>query len=282
MSTRQVDVARVSDAVEELFLRANTVLRKDVTKALKDLYEKEQKPLPKKMLGVLLENRDIAEKKNIPICQDTGVAVVFLKVGRSVAFTGGELMDAVDAGVRRAYEKGGLRKSVVEDPVLRGNTGTNTPAFVHAEIVPGDKIGITAMPKGFGSENKSVLCMLDPTSGEDAITDLCVESVRSTGPDACPPYVLGVGIGATADLCCLLAKKALLRDVDSSNPAQHLGRLEQAIKEEVNRLGIGVMGLGGISTVMGVNIEAAPTHIAGLPVAINLSCHALRSADMVI
>ncbi|MGB2601733.1 MAG: fumarate hydratase, partial [Candidatus Omnitrophota bacterium] len=278
MSTRNINVKEVARAVEELFIEANTVLRQDVVSALKRLAEEEKNPKAKKMLEILVENSKIAEKKSMPLCQDTGLAVVFLNIGRDVVFTEGYINEAVDKGVLNAYEKGFLRKSIVKDPVLRGNTGTNTPAFMHIEIVPGNKVEIIVLPKGFGSENKSGLAMLNPTAGEDAIVDFCVEVVRKAGPDACPPYVLGVGIGGTAEVCGLLAKKALTRPIDSRNPQEHIARLEDEIEKKVKELEIGVMGLGGISTVMGVNIEIAPTHIAGLPVAVNLSCHALRSA----
>ncbi|MGB2650595.1 MAG: fumarate hydratase [Candidatus Omnitrophota bacterium] len=282
MSTRNINVKEVARAVEELFIEANTVLRQDVVSALKRLAEEEKNPKAKKMLEILVENSKIAEKKSMPLCQDTGLAVVFLNIGRDVVFTEGYINEAVDKGVLNAYEKGFLRKSIVKDPVLRGNTGTNTPAFMHIEIVPGNKVEIIVLPKGFGSENKSGLAMLNPTAGEDAIVDFCVEVVRKAGPDACPPYVLGVGIGGTAEVCGLLAKKALTRPIDSRNPQEHIARLEDEIEKKVKELEIGVMGLGGISTVMGVNIEIAPTHIAGLPVAVNLSCHALRSARTVI
>ena len=282
MSTRQINVKEVARAVEELFLKASTVLRQDVADALKKLAEEEKKPEARKMLEVLVENFRIAEEKSIPICQDTGAACVFLNIGTEVVFTGGDINEAVDEGVKDAYEKGFLRKSVVKDPLLRGNTGTNTPAFVHVELVPGDKVEVIVLPKGFGSENKSSLAMLNPTAGEDAVVDFCVDTVRKAGPDACPPYVLGIGIGGTAEVSSLLAKKALIRPINSRNPQEHIARLEEIIEKKVRDLGIGVMGLGGISTVMGVNIETAPTHIAGLPVAVNISCHALRSARMTI
>ncbi len=282
MSVREIDIEIISRTVRDLFLEANTVLREDVLRAIKELYDEEKIPNAKEMLKVLLENARIAGEEKIAICQDTGLSVVFLEIGEDVHVAGGDINRAVDKGVESAYKDGFLRKSVVRDPLLRDNTGTNTPAEIHIDMVPGDKIKVTVFPKGFGSENKGRVSMLNPTAGEDAVIDFCVESVKMAGADACPPYMLGVGIGGTMGSCALFAKKALLRPVDSSNPDERVAGLEKKIKRKVRDLGIGIMGLGGISTVMGVNIETAPTHIAGLPVAVNISCHALRSASAVI
>lgn len=270
-------------AVKELSLKANTVLRPDVLEGIKRLYEQEPKGTQaKNMLKILVENAEIADKKNIPICQDTGLVVVFLEIGEDVHFYGGDLIQAVNEGVEEAYREGFFRNSVVGDPLLRKNTGTNTPAAIHVDIVKGDRMKISVMPKGFGSENKSRLIMLNPTSGPDRIIDFCVETVKIAGPDACPPYVLGIGIGGTMDTCALLAKKALLRPIDEPHREPHVAEMENKIMEKAKALKIGIMGLGGLSTVMGVNIELAPTHIAGLPVAVNVACHALRSASTII
>jgi fumarate hydratase subunit alpha len=282
MSVREISVEVISRTVRDLFLEANMVLRKDVLRAIRELYDEEKAPNAKEMLKVLLENARIAREEKMAICQDTGLSVVFLEVGEDVHITGGDLNRAVDKGVESAYKDGFLRKSVVRDPLLRDNTGTNTPAEIHVDMVPGDKIKVAVFPKGFGSENKGRIAMLNPTAGEDAVVDFCVDSVKKAGPDACPPYMLGVGIGGTMESCALIAKKALLRPVDSSNPDKHIAALEKKIEQKVRELEIGVMGLGGISTVMGVNVETAPTHIAGLPVAVNISCHALRSASGII
>jgi fumarate hydratase subunit alpha len=230
------------------------------------------------MLKVLVDNAKMAEDKKIPLCQDTGLVVVLLNIGRDVVLSGGDVKEAVNEGVKEAYKEGFFRNSVVEDPLMRKNTGTNTPAAIHIDIVDGKNVEILVMPKGFGSENKSRLVMMNPTARPEEIIDFCVETVKMAGPDACPPYVLGVGIGGTMDTCAYMAKKALFRPLSERNPKPHIEDLEKRIKEKANELGIGVMGLGGGSTVMGVNIEAGPTHIAGLPVAVNVGCHALRSA----
>lgn len=282
MKLREIDVNDITRTVKELFIKANTVLRPDVVSAIEKLYKKEKVENAKKMLEVLLKNAKIAKKEQLPICQDTGLSVVFLKIGSEVLLTAGDINKAVNKGVEEAYRDGNLRKSIVKDPILRGNTGTNTPASLHLDIVEGDKVEISVLPKGFGCENKGRVAMLNPTAGEDAVIDFVIETVRMAGPDACPPFLLGVGIGGAMETCVLLAKKALLRTVDSHNPMEHLARMENVIKEKSNALGIGIMGLGGGATVMGVNVEVAPTHIAGLPVAVNISCHAMRSATAII
>jgi fumarate hydratase subunit alpha len=280
---RKIKVSNIAKKVKELCYEANVVIRPDVIKAIKKLYAKEKKgSASSRMLKVLIDNAGIAGKEKIPICQDTGLAAVFVEIGSGARVVGGSIEDAVNRGVEEAYSEYNFRKSVVLDPVTRKQEGTNTPAPLHIEMVEGDRVNITVMPKGFGSENKSRIAMLNPTLTEKDIVAFCVETVKIAGPDACPPYVLGVGIGGTMDFAALMSKKALLRPVGSRNPHKHMASLEKKIKEAANALGIGIMGLGGESTVMGVSIVSAPTHIAGCPVAVNVSCHALRSASGVV
>jgi len=275
---RNIDSSVIEMTVKKLCLEANTVLRKDVFEALRDLYEKETDPRSKDMLKVLIENATIADDEKLAICQDTGMVAVFMDIGRDVSIKGGSVAGAVNRGVADAYNEGYFRNSVVADPLKRENTGDNTPAVIHTEIVEGDGIKVSVMPKGFGAENKSRIKMLNPTSGTEEIVDFCVETIKEAGPDGCPPYVLGIGMGGTLERCAFLAKKALLRPVGSSNPKPHIAELEREIKKRTDELKIGVMGLGGNVTVLGVNILESPTHIAGLPVAVNVCCHALRSA----
>ena len=283
MTVRRISAEDIEKTVQRLCVKANTVLREDVLTALKNFYEGEKEgTLSKTMLGVLIENAKIAAEESMPLCQDTGLLTVFIEMGKDVIITDGGVVDVVNKGVEKAYKENFFRKSVVEDPLVRNNTGTNTPAVVHIDVTDGDKLAVSVMPKGFGAENKSRMVMLNPTCGAEEIIDFCVETVKIAGPDACPPYIIGVGIGGTMEECALLAKKALLRDITRSNPKPHIAELEQEIQKRGNGLDIGVMGLGGLTTVMGVNIEEAPTHIAGLPVAVNISCHALRSASAVI
>jgi len=283
MGLRHINADSIKKAAYKASVRANTVLRPDVLVAIKELCIREKDgTVSKSMMEVLVENADIAQREELAICQDTGVVAVFLEMGEGVVIDDGNVIKAVEDGVREAYEEKCFRKSVVGDPLLRENTGTNTPCVVHIELVQGDKVTVSIMPKGFGSENKSRMVMLNPTAGADKVVEFCVETVRIAGADACPPYVLGVGIGGTMEECPLLAKKALLRPIDQSSCKPHIAELERIIKMKIDELGIGVMGLGGVSTVMGVNIETGPTHIAGLPVAVNLSCHALRSAKEVV
>lgn len=280
---REISLKAVEDKVKELCIEANFSLRTDVFDALDKACSLEEEATPsKEILSILLENAKVAKNENIPICQDTGAVTVFLEIGADVHITGGNVTRAVNIGVEKAYGEANLRKSIVSDPVLRDNTGTNTPAFVHTEIVEGDKLTIYVMPKGFGSENKSKTIMLNPTSTVEEIIAFCVNVVRVAGPDGCPPYVLGIGIGGTLDACTLQAKKALLRPIGEDSSQGHIADMEKKILEEVNALDIGVMGLGGKTTVLGVNINEIPTHIAGLPVAVNVCCHALRSASGVI
>lgn len=279
---RTVDVARIKDAVSELCLKANFELRKDVLKALKKFAQKETNLRAKNILRSIIENAKIAKSKRIAICQDTGMVSVFIELGRDVALSGSDLYDAVNAGVEEAYRKGFLRKSVVRDPVLRENTNTNTPAIIHVNIVPGDRVRISVLPKGFGCENKSRVKMFRPTSGMDEIKDFIMDTVRTAGPDACPPLVLGIGMGGTLEKAALIAKTALLRAIDEGSSKKHIRNLEKDLLKEINSSGIGPMGLGGKTTALGVNIEAFPTHIAALPVAVNVSCHATRSATAIL
>lgn len=279
---REIDVIRIKDTVRDLFLKANFQLRSDVLKAIKAAARHEKDPRAAGILKSIVENAALAKKKSIAICQDTGMAVVHMEIGQDVAFTGGSLGKAVNEGVKEAYAKGYLRKSVVDDPVLRNNTNTNTPCILLTEITDGDKVKIDVSPKGFGSENKSRIKMFKPTASLDEIKDFVVETVRLAGPDACPPLFLGIGMGGTMETAALLAKKALFMTFDGKSDKKHIRGLGKELMKAVNALGIGPMGLGGKTTVFGINILSHPTHIAGLPVAVNVSCHATRSASKVI
>ena len=279
---REISVSKISDTVMDLFLKANFELRKDVLQALKASVKKETNNRAKKILLSMVENAGLAKKKRIAICQDTGVAFVHMEIGQEASLVGGDLRKAVDAGVEAAYRRGCLRKSGVDDPIIRNNTKTNTPSFLVTDIVPGDKVKISVSPKGFGSENKSMIRMFRPTASLDEIKEFILDVVKKAGPDACPPLILGVGIGGTFDGASRLAKMALLRPIDGKNQARHLARLEHDLVKDINLLGIGPMGLGGRTTALGVNIMEAPTHIAGLPVAVNVSCHVTRSAEKTI
>ncbi|MDP2942436.1 MAG: fumarate hydratase [Candidatus Omnitrophota bacterium] len=279
---RKISARKIQDAVARLAIEANLFLREDVLSALKRAYSKEKVSRAKKILKALVENAAIASSEKIPICQDTGMATVFLEVGQNVIIIGGDLSKTINKGIAEGYKKGFLRKSVVFDPLSRVNTKDNTPAVIHTKIVPGSKIKITVAPKGFGSENKSITNMFRPTDGADRIERFILEAVKKAGPDACPPYIIGVGIGGTLDKACLLAKEALLRRIDKRNPRRHIAKLESGLLKKINRLNIGPMGLGGKATCLGLNIEVYPTHIAGLPVCVSISCHATRSATAVI
>ena len=279
---REVNVSKIRDTVCDLCLKANCELRRDILKALKASLSKEKARTARNIIKAIIENTRIARKRRIAICQDTGIVVVHLDIGQDVAFVGGSLTEALDEGVEEAYRKGYLRKSVVSDALTRENTRTNTPAVVYIDITEGDKVKISVSPKGFGSENKSMIRMLRPTDPVEKIKEFVIEVVKKAGPDACPPLVLGIGIGGTFEKCAYLAKKALLRPIDKRNPKKHLSKLERELERDINSLGIGPMGLGGKTTVLGVNILEAPTHIAGLPVAVNVSCHATRSAEKVL
>jgi len=276
---REIGVSQIRDTVRDLCLKANFELRKDVLAAIKSACRKETNIRAKSVLKSIIENARIAKDKRIAICQDTGMISVFLDIGTDVRITGGNLTRAINEGVRTAYDKGCLRKSVVDDPLLRNNTRTNTPCMIFTDIVDGDSIKISVMPKGFGSENKSRIKMFNPTSSVEDIKKFVIDVVKDAGPDACPPLILGIGIGGTFDKAAYLAKKALSNPIDKRNPKRHIARLEKELEREINALGIGPMGLGGKTTVFGVNILEYPTHIAGLPVAVNVSCHATRGAS---
>lgn len=273
---REISVKRIADALEEMCIEANCVLNSDVENALRSGLKCETCDIAKDVLGNILKNSEIAKNEYVPICQDTGMAVVFLKIGQEVHIVGGTLSDAINEGVRRGYEKGYLRKSVVADPVRRGNTGDNTPAVIHTEIVEGDCFEITIAPKGFGSENMSAVKMLKPSEGIEGIIDFVVNTVKSAGGNPCPPLVVGVGIGGTFEKVVYLAKSALLRDVDSHNPDPYYAELEDTLLKKINELNIGPQGFGGKTTALGVNVETFPTHIAGMPCAVNINCHVTR------
>ena len=279
---RTLNVEEISKNIKEMCIEANHFLSKDMDIAMKNAVSTEKSPLGKKILSQLQDNLKIAGKDMIPICQDTGMAVVFLEIGQDVHFEGGNLEDAVNEGIRRGYVDGYLRKSVVKDPVRRGNTGDNTPAMIYTEIVPGENIKITVGPKGFGSENMSAIRMFKPSHGLQGIKDFIIETVETAGPNPCPPMVVGVGIGGTFDKAALLAKKALMRPLDSSNPDPFYADLEKEMLEKINELGIGPQGFGGKTTAIGLNIETMPTHIAGMPCAININCHVTRHKTEVI
>ena len=274
---RTIQAARLTEAVAGLCIQANTRLPADIVAALESARSREPWPLARETLGLLWDNLELAEEKHLPVCQDTGMACVFLEIGQNVHLTGGDLREAVDEGVRRGYDKGYLRKSVVKDPVRRGNTGDNTPAMLYTEIVPGEQIKVTVGPKGFGSENMSQIRMFKPSAGLQGIKDFILEAVETAGPNPCPPMVVGVGIGGTFDKCALLAKKALMRPLDSSNPDPFYADLEKEMLEKINELGIGPQGFGGKTTAIGLNIETLPTHIAGMPCAVNINCHVTRT-----
>lgn len=279
---REIPVHQISRNICQMCIEANISLSSDMQKGLARAGKEEISPLGKKVLEQLEENLEIAGQEQIPICQDTGMAVVFLEVGQDVHLIDGDLREAVDEGVRRGYREGYLRKSVVRDPILRENTGDNTPAVLYVKLVPGDQIKITLAPKGFGSENMSRIFMLKPADGLDGVREAILAAVREAGPNACPPMVVGVGIGGTFEKCALMAKEALTRDLDSSSEIPWVADLEREMLAKINGLGIGPGGLGGRVTAMGVNINTYPTHIAGLPVAVNICCHVNRHAVRVI
>lgn len=273
---RSVNVELLTDNIKEMCIQANHYLAPDMDRAMKSACERETKPLAKQILGQLLENLNIAGKDMIPICQDTGMAVVFLKIGQDVHFEGGSVEEAVNEGVRRGYEEGYLRKSVVGDPLLRVNTKDNTPAVIHYELVPGDQVEITVAPKGFGSENMSKIYMLKPSDGVEGVKDAIVSAVREAGPNACPPVVVGVGIGGTFEKAAVLAKTALTREIGTHSELEHIRELEEELLAKINEIGLGPAGLGGDITALAVNINTYATHIAGLPVAVNICCHVNR------
>lgn len=275
---RTVDVSVLTQNISEMCIEANHYLSEDMKTAFTEAQNREQAPLGRQILSQLQENMEIAEKDMIPICQDTGMAVVFLKVGQDVHFVGGNVEDAVNEGVRRGYVDGYLRKSVVRDPIYRENTRDNTPAIIHYSMIPGDRITVTVAPKGFGSENMSRVFMLKPADGIEGVKNAILTAVKDAGPNACPPMVVGVGIGGTFEKCALLAKEALTRPIDKHSEIPYVKELEEEILEKINRTGIGPGGLGGTTTALAVNINTYATHIAGLPVAVNICCHVNRHA----
>lgn len=273
---RIIQVEEVTKQIKEMCIEANYFLSPDMKKAVEDAADAEETETGRHILGKLCENMKIAGEDKIPICQDTGMAVVFIEAGQEVYFAGGCLEDAVNEGVRQGYREGYLRKSVVGDPVIRENTKDNTPAVIHYRIVPGDQVKITVAPKGFGSENMSRIFMLKPADGMEGIKRAVLSAVEDAGPNACPPMVVGVGIGGTFEKCAILAKKALLRPVQEFSKLPHIREMEKELLEKINRTGIGAGGLGGTTTALAVHIETYPTHIAGLPVAVNICCHVNR------
>lgn len=279
---RTLEVAEITRNIREMCIEANHFLSKDMEKAMRQAAEEEKAPLGRQILSQLQDNLKIAGEDMIPICQDTGMAVVFLEVGQEVHFEGGTLTDAVNEGVRQGYVEGYLRKSVVKDPLIRENTKDNTPAVIHCDIVPGDQVKITVAPKGFGSENMSRVFMLKPADGIDGVKQAILTAVKDAGPNACPPMVVGVGIGGTFEKCALMAKHALTRSLEERSTIPYVRELEEEMLERINQSGIGPGGLGGTTTALAVNIETYPTHIAGLPVAVNICCHVNRHAVRVL
>ena len=273
---REVSTDEITKNIKEMCIEANYILSDDVKNKIINSAAVENSEIGKKILSQLEENMEIAEREQIPICQDTGMAVVFIKVGQEVHITGGNLEDAINQGVREGYTEGYLRKSVVKDPLIRENTKDNTPAIIHYEIVQGDKVEITVAPKGFGSENMSRVCMLKPADGIEGVKNAVIETVKLAGPNACPPVVVGVGIGGTFEKCALMAKEALTREAGSHSGTAWVKDLEEEMLETINKLGIGPGGLGGTTTALAVNVNTYPTHIAGLPVAVNICCHVNR------
>lgn len=279
---RTLNVGEVTEQIRDMCIEANHFLAEDMKCAMAQAAESEKSPLGRQILEQLGENMEIAGKDMIPICQDTGMAVIFMEIGQDVHFEGGNLEDAIHEGVRRGYTEGFLRKSVVKDPLIRENTKDNTPAVIHYEMVPGDRVRITVAPKGFGSENMSRVFMLKPADGIEGVKEAVLTAVRDAGPNACPPMVVGVGIGGTFEKCALLAKKALTRPVDVRSEIPYVCELEKELLQKINGLGIGPGGLGGSTTALAVNIYTYPTHIAGLPVAVNICCHVNRHAVRVL
>ena len=273
---RTVNTDDIVKNIKEMCIEANHYLSKDMDKAMKDATASEKSELGRKILNQLQENLKIADEEMIPICQDTGMAVIFLEVGQDVHFDGMAIEDAVNEGVRQGYTEGYLRKSVVGDPIIRENTKDNTPAVIHYSIVPGDKVKITLAPKGFGSENMSRVFMLKPADGIEGVKNAILTAVKDAGPNACPPMVVGVGVGGTFEKCAILAKKALTRPVDEHSDIPYVRELEEEMLTKINRLGIGPGGLGGTTTALAVNVNTYATHIAGLPVAVNICCHVNR------
>ena len=279
---REIKVSEITEKIKNMCIDVNLNLSDDMRSALKEASQEEDSELGKHILKQLEKNLEIASSENIPICQDTGMAVIFLEIGQDVHLTGGSLEAAINEGVRQGYTEGYLRKSVVSDPLIRKNTGDNTPAVIHEKIVDGDKIKITLAPKGFGSENMSRVFMLKPAEGIEGVKNAVLTAVKDAGPNACPPMVVGVGIGGDFEKCTILAKLALTRKVNESSEIQYVAELEEELKEKINNTGIGPGGLGGKTTCLAVNINTYPTHIAGLPVAVNICCHVNRHISCII
>jgi fumarate hydratase subunit alpha len=282
LPVREIYVSDIIRAVRNLCIDSNYYLSKDIRNKLKQDLEEETWPIAKDVLEKIMENAQIAELESVPMCQDTGMACVFVSIGQDVHIVGGLLEEAINQGVRQGYKDGYLRKSVVKDPLDRVNTGDNTPAVIYYEIVPGNKLKIVLTPKGFGSENMSKIKMLKPSDGIEGVKKFILDTVREAGPNPCPPTIIGVGIGGTFDKVAVLAKKALLRPIDKDNANPFYEELEKELLEKINGFGIGPQGFGGRTTCLGVNIEVYPTHIAGLPVAVNVSCHATRHAEIIM
>ena len=279
---RELNVGVITEAVRNLCIEANYYLGDDIKEALEISKKKETWKLAEDVLDKIIINSEIACKDEMPICQDTGMACVFMEIGQDVLLVGGKLEDAINEGVRRGYEEGYLRKSVVGDPIERINTKDNTPAIIYYDILEGDKVKITLAPKGFGSENMSKIGMLKPSDGIEGVKKFILETVKAAGPNPCPPMVIGVGIGGTFDKAAYLAKKALIRPIDIRNKNEFYKELEEELLEKVNKFGIGPQGFGGRTTALGLNIEVYPTHIAGLPVAVNINCHATRHKEIIL
>jgi len=280
---REINVEEITRTVEKLCIESNYYLPEDVKKALEEAVEKEESPLGVEILSDILKNQEIARTNDVPICQDTGLAVIFLELGQDVRLVGGNINDAIDEGVKRGYINGYLRKSAVDDPfIVRKNTGDNTPAIIHTKIVPGEKIKLILAPKGGGSENMSALAMLKPSDGIKGIKEFVLNTVEKAGANPCPPIIVGIGIGGTIEKTTLIAKQSLLRNVGEHNTNPKVAKLEEELLEEINKLGIGPQGFGGRITALAVNIETFPAHIASMPVAINIQCHAARHREAII
>lgn len=277
---KEIHVSEITKSVKKLCIDANYYLTGDIRNRLKEAYDKETWTIAKDILDKIMVNADIAQNENMPMCQDTGMTCVFIEIGQDVHVVGGSLEDAINEGVRQGYEEGYLRKSVVKDPIDRVNTKDNTPAIIYYDIVTGDKLKITVAPKGFGSENMSQLKMLKPSDGLDGVKNFVLKVVKEAGPNACPPLVVGIGIGGSFDRSAALAKKALIRPTSERNGNPFYAELEKELMEKINELGIGPQGFGGLTTALAVNIETYATHIAGLPVAVNINCHATRHAEI--
>lgn len=279
---REIESKLITKVVKEMCINANCTLTEDVSDALEKAKNKEQSPIGKDIIEKMLQNLEVAKEKMVPICQDTGMAVFFVEVGQDVVVKGNNITQAINEGVRQGYGEGYLRKSVVKDPIRRVNTDDNTPAIIHYDMVDGDKVKICFAPKGFGSENMGALKMLKPSDGIEGIKKFIVDTVRENGANACPPLVVGVGIGGTMEKACMIAKKSLLRNVGCNNKDEFIKEIEVELLEKINNLGIGPQGLGGTTSALAVNIETYPTHIAGLPVAVNLNCHVARHREVIL